>query len=184
MTTDLDDIVGNDLEPDERARLERVNALLDQAGSPPELSPALERAPGPPSPRVIPFPRRYRYTALGASVVVACALFGLGYLAGGAGGKKPVQTIALSGVSQATGELDVFERDAAGNRPTELSANGLPAGRYELWLTRDGKLAEPCGAFVVAGGTTTVSLNAPYEPTSFDGWAVVPAGKQAPVLTS
>jgi hypothetical protein len=43
--TDLDDLVGDDLEPRERARLERVHALLQQAGPPPELPPALEQAP-------------------------------------------------------------------------------------------------------------------------------------------
>ena len=64
--TELDDLVGNDLEPGERARLERVHALLGRASPPPELPPALERAPEPPLARVIPFPRRYRYTALSA----------------------------------------------------------------------------------------------------------------------
>ena len=37
--TDLTDIVGDDLEPGERERLERVHALLERAGPPPELSP-------------------------------------------------------------------------------------------------------------------------------------------------
>ena len=111
---------------------------------------------------MIPFPRRYRYTALAAAVVAACALFGVGYLAGGAGGTEPVRTVAMSGASQATAELDLFEKDAAGNWPMELRVSGLPEGRYELWLTRDGKLAEPCGAFAVAAGETTVPLNAPY----------------------
>ena len=46
--TELDDLVGNDLEPGERARLARVHALLEQAGPPPEVPPALERAPEPP----------------------------------------------------------------------------------------------------------------------------------------
>jgi len=183
--SDLDDLVGNDLEPGERARLERVHALLEQAGPPPELSPPLAAAPPPPAARVIPFPRRYRYTALAAAVVAACALFGLGYLAGGAGGPEPLRTVTMSGASQATAELDLFEKDAAGNWPMKLRVSGLPEGRYELWLTRGGKLAEPCGAFAVAAGETTVPLNAPYALKGGDvGWVVVPSGGTAPVLTT
>lgn len=182
--TDLHDIVGNDLEPGERARLERVHALLERAGPPPELPPALERVSEPPVARVIPFPHRYRYTALAAAVVAACALFGIGYLAGGAGGSDPVRTVAMSGATQATAELDLFEKDAAGNWPMELRVSGLPEGRYELWLTREGKLSEPCGAFAVAAGETTVPLNAPYSLKAFDGWVVVPAGEKTPVLTT
>ena len=182
--TELDDLVGNDLEPGERARLERVHTLLGQAGPPPELPPALQRAPEPPAARVIPFPRRYRYTALAAAVVAACALFGVGYLAGGAGGSEPVRTVAMSGPNQATADLDLFEKDAAGNWPMELRVSGLEPGRYELWLTRGDKLAESCGAFAVAAGETTVPLNAPYSLRDFDGWVVVPAGETTPVLTT
>ena len=69
----------------------------------------------------------------------------------------------MCGAGQATAELELFEKDEAGNWPMELRVCGLPAGRYELWLTRDGKLAEPCGAFAVAAGETTVPLNAPYR---------------------
>jgi hypothetical protein len=182
--TDLNDLVGDELEPGERARLERVHALLERAGPPPELPAALAHAPEPPAARVIPFPRRYRFTALAAAAVAACALFGLGYLAGGAGGSDPVRTVAMSGANQATAQLAVFEKDTAGNWPMELTVDGLPEGRYELWLTRGGKLAEPCGAFAVAAGETTVPLNAPYTLRAFDGWVVVPAGEQTPVLTT
>jgi hypothetical protein len=182
--TDLRDIVGDDLEPGERERLERVHALLERAGPPPELSPAVASAPEPPKARVIPFPRRYRYTALAAAAVAAFALFGLGYLAGGGGGPDPLQTVAMSGPGQATAHLDVFEKDAAGNWPMELRVSGVPNGTYELWLTRDGKLAESCGVFAVASGETTVPLNAPYKLRTFDGWVVVPAGEREPVLTT
>jgi hypothetical protein len=182
--TELDDLVGDDLEPGARARLERVHALLQQAGPPPELPPALEHAPESPAARVIPFPRRYRYTALAAAVVAACALFGVGYLVGGAGGNEPVRTVAMSGATEATAQIALFEKDAAGNWPMELSVSGLPEGRYELWLTREGKLAEPCGAFAVAAGETTVPLNAPYSLKAFDGWVVVPSGSTTPVLTT
>ncbi len=181
---DLNEILGDDLEPGERERLERVHALLAEAGPPPELPPALEHAPEPPAAVVVPFPRRYRYTALAAAVAAAVALFGVGYLVGGGGGTEPLRTISMSGTNQAAAELDVFEKDAAGNWPMELRVSGLAPGRYELWLTRGGKLAEPCGAFAVAAGETTVPLNAPYALRDFDGWVVVPSGATAPVLTT
>ena len=37
MTPDFDELVGTDLEPGERARLERVHELLIAAGPPPDL---------------------------------------------------------------------------------------------------------------------------------------------------
>ena len=90
----------------------------------------------------------------------------------------------MSGANQATAELDLFEKDAAGNWPMEIRVSGLPEGRYELWLTREGKLAEPCGAFAVAAGETTVPLNAPYTLKGDVGWVVVPSGATTPVLTT
>ena len=182
--SDVRDIVGDDLEPGELELLERVHALLERAGPPPELSPGVAAAPEPPAARILPFPRRYRYTALAAAAVAAFALFGIGYLVGGGGGPDPLQTIAMSGPAPASAELDLFEKDAAGNWPMELRVSGLPAGTYELWLTRNGNLAEPCGAFAVASGETTVPLNAPYKLKSFDGWVVVPSGDHEPVLTT
>ena len=50
----------------------------------------------------------------------------------------------------------------------ELRVSGLEPGTYELWLTRDGALEAPCGAFVVAEGETTVPLNAPYVLKDFE----------------
>ena len=53
-----------------------------------------------------------------------------------------------------------------------LEVSGLPAlptgQSYTLWLTKDGKLAESCGSFVVGDGTTKVPLNAPYKLKQFD----------------
>ncbi|MCZ7590079.1 MAG: hypothetical protein M5U27_14740 [Gaiella sp.] len=181
---DLNQIVGDELDTAERERLGRVHALLEQAGPPPELSPALARAPEPPAARVIPFPWRYRSTVLAAAAVAALALFGLGYLAGGGGGQDPVRTVAMTGTAPASATLDLFAQDAAGNWPMELRVSGLPAGLYELWLTRGDELAEPCGSFAVADGETTVPLNAPYGLRDFDGWVVVPAGETTPVLTT
>ena len=181
---DLRDLVGDELEPEELERLGRVHALLEQAGPPPELPPSIAHAPAPPSERVIPFPRRYRYGALAAAAILAVALFGAGYLVGGGPDPEPVEQLAMQGVGGATAELDLFAKDEAGNWPMELRVSGLAPGTYELWLTRDGALAAPCGAFAVAGGETTVPLNAPFKLKEFDGWVVVPTGDKTPVLTT
>ena len=66
----------------------------------------------------------------------------------------------------------------------ELHVKGLPAGTYELWLTRDGELAEPCGAFAVAGSETSAVLNAPYRLKEFGGWVVVASGEREPLITT
>ncbi|MBA2294374.1 MAG: hypothetical protein H0W16_04500 [Actinobacteria bacterium] len=182
--TDLRDLVGDDLEPGERERLQRVHELLDRVGPPPELSPGLQARPDPPRASVIPLPRRYRFTALAAAAVVAASLFGVGYLVGAAGDAVPVRTLAMSGAGGASATLDLFAEDAAGNWPMELEVRDLAPGDYELWLTRDGKLAAPCGDFVVAGEKTTVPLNAPYRLRRFDAWVVVENGKTKPVLTT
>jgi hypothetical protein len=53
----------------------------------------------------------------------------------------------------------------------------LPGGKtYELWLTRDGKLADSCGVFVTGSGTTEVPLNAPFDLRRYDGWVIVRTG--------
>ena len=181
---DIHDLVGDDLEPDEGERLERLDAMLRQAGPPPELPPSLAKAPAPPSARVIPLPRRYRYTTLAAAALLAVALFGAGYLAAGGPGQKPVETLTMRGAPGAGAELALFEKDEAGNWPMELTVSGLEPGSYELWLTRDGELAASCGSFAVAGGETTVPLNAPFPLKEFDSWVVVAAGHDAPVLTT
>ena len=181
---DVRDLVGDDLERGELERLGRVHAMLERAGPPPELPPALVQAPEPPSARVIPFPRRYRFTALAAAVIVGAVLFGAGYLAAGGPDPSPVETVVMHGAGGATAELALFSKDEAGNWPMELSVSGLDAGSYELWLTRGGELAEPCGAFLVSGEETTVPLNAPYVLRDFDGWVVVPTGGEDPALTT
>lgn len=182
--TDLRELLGDDqLDRGERERLERVHAMLERAGPPPELPPSLARAPEPPKARVIPFPKRYRFTALAAAAIIALSLFGLGYLVGGGPEESPVRTVVMTGAGEARAELDVFSMDEAGNWPMELRTDGLADGTYELWLTRDGELAESCGSFAVHG-ETTVPLNAPFRLREFDGWVVVPVGGDRPVLTT
>ncbi len=43
--SDVRDLIGDDVGPDELERLQRVHTLLVQAGPPPSLSPGLARPP-------------------------------------------------------------------------------------------------------------------------------------------
>ena len=176
------------VDPDdpERDRLEEVHRLLVAAGPLPELPPRLEHAPPEPKANVIAFPRR-RNTAIAAIAIAACVLFGVGYAIGGRDKPpEPVQTVAMTGPSGATASLALMAIDRAGNWPMTIAVKGLaplPKGkRYALWLTKDGKLADPCGTFVVGAGTTEVPLNAPYKLKEYDGWVVVRSGTKQPFL--
>jgi hypothetical protein len=179
--SDVRDLVG-DVEPEELQRLQHVHDLLEQAGPPPSLSPGLARPPAPGA-KVIAFPRRYRYLAAVAAAAAAVVLFGIGYLVGD-NGPDSVRTVAMSGAGGATAALEIYDKDSSGNWPMRLRVNGLAAGRYVLWLTRGGRLAESCGSFAVASGDASVPLNAPYRLRDFDGWVVARAGSSQPVLTT
>jgi hypothetical protein len=135
---------------------------------------------------VIGLPRR-RATAIFVVATAAAALFAFGYTIGGRDRPPdPIQTVAMSGGGGATASIDLFARDAAGNWPMTLNVSGLaplPEGQtYALWLTHQGKLADPCGTFAVAAGTTSVPLNAPFRLKEYDGWVVVRSGTTGPVL--
>lgn len=172
---------GDDLAPEERERLRQAHELLTRAGPPPELPPTLETPPALEATRVIPLSRRYRFAAVAAAAAAAVVLFGLGYLVGGSSSGEPavVRTVEMTGQGGAAASLAVLAEDEAGNWPMELTVSGLeplPAGQsYELWLTRDGELAESCGSFSVSGPETVVTLNAPYRLSDFTGWVVTRA---------
>lgn len=181
--TDLNDIIDfDDLDANERERLERVHALLVQAGPPPELSPALAKPGAPPEPaRILEFPRRRQRVLLLAAAAVAAVAFGVGYLAGHA---KPTTFNAQRVVDMhapragnALAVLRIAKRDAGGNWPMRISVSGLPqqtqrTAYYELWLTRKGRPSESCGIFRVHGNTTTINLSVPYSFKGVSGWVV------------
>jgi hypothetical protein len=184
-TPDFEELVGSDLPPEERERLLRVHDLLVQAGPPPDLT---TDAP------IIPLrPRRRRYALLALAAALAVAMFFAGALVGHRRAGPSVDfNVAMQGTpaaADASASLAVFELDGAGNWPMEMTVNGLPPaenGRpYELWLTKDGRLAALCGSFRTdANGWARVPMNAPYKFTDFDGWVVVEEGTQAPLLTT
>jgi hypothetical protein len=176
VTPDFDELIGPDVDPAERERLRRAHEALLVAGPPPELPPGLAH------PRA---QRRYRrpLLLLAAALAVGAAFLG-GWLAGSAGGEEPDFTLGMEGTPAAvaaTAQLDVYPIDDAGNWPMKMHVSGLPDGRYELVLTRDGKPVASCGRFLVHGATLAW-LNAPYKLRAFDGWAVVRPGSSRILL--
>lgn len=184
--------------PEEELRLRKVHDLLVQAGPPPDLPPALERAPSGGA-EILQFPllprRRVALTAVLAAALALMA-FGGGYLTGNSKSKgssfEGGRVVALRGQTSALAILRVARRDSAGNWPMQLEVTGLPrqADRdayYELWLTKGGRPAEPCGTFRVNGKTTRVRFTVPYDFSKTDGWAVTRqsgSSRPGPVLLS
>ena len=183
MTPDFDELVGNDLSPTERERLEQVHQLLIAAGPPPD-----------PTSNVVPLPARKTHGRLIALVAaLAIAAFALGAaLVDGSSPRSVDFTESMHGTSaapDATASLAVFEVDAAGNWPMEIDIRGLPptsSGRpYQLWLTRDGKRDALCGGFLTDdNGRASVPMNAPYRFDDGIGWMIVEEGTKTPLLTT
>lgn len=196
---DLDDLLGGGLAPAERERLLRTHELLRAAGPPPELPPKLRTPPGSPPPaELVDFPRGYPRRRLAASVVIAAALalaaFGGGYLVAhesadpGFAIDFALPMVGTPAAPDARASLEVGERDEAGNWPMRMTVWNLPErpnlGRYELALTRDGKIAVSCGFFTVQGEKTVVFLNAPYRLRQYDTWVVTREGSTRILLES
>ena len=181
MRPEFDDLIGTDIEPGERARLERVHDLLVAAGPPPEL----------PQSRPVELPRRRRGALLAIAAAIAIAAFAMGaaLVGGGRSVDFVVPMAATAAVPGATASLAVFDLDPAGNWPMELTVAGLtPRGDdrpFQLWLTRKGEREALCGAFVTnADGSAVVLMNAPYRFDEYDGWVVVEKGSETPLLTT
>ena len=177
---DFRDLVGEDLTPEERDRLEQVHELLIAAGPPPELPPALaEPSTELDEPIGLPCCRTGAVLALAAALALAAFLGG--FIAGRTNGDNfnSVRAIPMHGVGAAqaaSGTIDLGQLDSQGNWPLQVKVSHLPTppknGYYEMFLTRHGKIAATCGTFNVHGSTATVRLNAPYNLGRFDGWVV------------
>jgi hypothetical protein len=177
---DFDELLGGeDLSPEERARLRHAHDLLVQAGPPAELPPALSEPPATGG-SVRFLPRRRRFATLLVAAALVLVAFGAGFLVAHRGrGSSVAFTVSMHGTTRApaaVASLEVLEVDRAGNWPMRMRVRGLKqlpkGGYYELYLTRDGKLGPQCGTFRVHGGTTEVPLNAPYVLKKFNGWVV------------
>jgi hypothetical protein len=183
MRPDFDELVGGDLEPAERARLERVHELLIAAGPPPASAPT---AP------IELRPRRRRGALLAIAAALAVSAFALGAALVDASSRPVDFAVSMEGTpaaTAATASLVVYDVDAAGNWPMELTVERLPpaeSGRpYELWLTRGGELDALCGGFLTdENGSATVPMNAPYAFDDSVGWVVVEKGTTTPLLTT
>jgi hypothetical protein len=180
---EFDDLVADDVPEGERARLARVHALLVAAGPPPELSPALEQAPGHDdrSADVVPFlPRRRRGLSLAAAATVGVLAFVGGSLWGQQQNSfSSVRSVEMHGVGgvKARAAIEIADEDAGGNWPMRVRVRGLqPLPKtqyYELWLTRKGEPIASCGTFNTRpGDKTEIRLNVAYRLKRFDGWAV------------
>lgn len=182
MSDRFDELVGEVADHEERDRLRRVHELLVSVDPPADVIAA-----------PIPLrPRRPRRLALLAAALAGLALFGAGYLVGEAGEPDALRVIEMTGVGQARGasaEIELLPEDAAGNWPMNVVLRGLEPSRdrsdwYELWLTRGGKLAAPCGRFIVQAGRNEVTLSVPYRLRRYDGWVVTRRGSNEPLLTT
>jgi hypothetical protein len=185
----IDDGVG--LDDVERARLRRVHELLLQVGPPPEVAPELRQPPTEEPVRLLQ--RRRRAPLALAAAAIALAVFGAGYLVGDRAAAPGVErTIAMEGAASApaaSAAIELLEEDDAGNWPMRVRLRGLEPSEdredfYELWLTRDGELAESCGRFTIHEGVTEVTLSVPYRLRGFDGWVVTRRGSDEPLLTT
>ena len=192
---------GDDLTPEEEARLRRVHELLVSAGPPPDLSPELHAPPvaGDADPPEVAFLlRRRRGLAAVVALAAALAAFAGGYAFGHAKAKPSqfaaVRTVPMHGTAGKRGVIRIAAADEVGNWPMLVEVTGLPQqasprAYYELWLTRNGKPVASCGYFRVHDKTTRVRFTVPYRFSRFDGWVVTeqPARVRTPgrvVLTT
>jgi hypothetical protein len=190
---------GDDLSPEEAARLQRVHDLLVEAGPPPELPPHLLQEPDPEGGRrdnVVGLPRRRTGMLLG----IAAALVLTAFLGGFVYGTRhapfdeagSVQMHSTVPASQASAVIHVGKADSAGNWPLKVDVENLPelpkGQYYEMFLSRGAdQRAASCGTFRVSGSQDDIRLNAPYRLNTFNGWIVTrekPGSAKHPVVLS
>ena len=187
----FDELVGDDLDPRDRDRLHKVHELLLVAGPPPDFTSEHEVPEATATVHVLPRRSRGAIALLAAAITVL--VFALGYLSGARsddpGTFEVVGMTGLGAAQDASARLEIFDVDEFGNWPMLLETKGLRPLRdgrlYELWLTKNGRLAEPCGRFAAEkDGVTVVPLNAPYRLDEYDSWVVVKQGSDAALLTT
>jgi hypothetical protein len=191
MTDQFDELVGEIEDPVERDRLRRVHQLLLSVDPPPEASPALREPPAAEPVRLVPRRRRTALALLAAAL--AATAFGAGWLASARSDDVQAEAvIPMAGTAQAAGataSIELLPQDESGNWPMNVLVRGLTPSRdrsdyYELWLTKDGKLADPCGRFTVHTGLTKIVLSVPYGLRKYDGWVVTRHDSDVPLLAT
>ena len=176
---DFHELVGNDLDPAERERLERVHDMLIAAGPPPELPQELAEPPSPES-KLVDLARRRIRTGLLLAATIVLAAFAAGYLLGmrgessSSGSFTTVKTAVLGKSPERLAVVRIGQIDENGNRPMIVNVDGLDRLKegdyYTLFMTRKGKPIVTCGTFNVSDeGVTTVRLSVAYDLERFDG---------------
>jgi hypothetical protein len=190
---------GDDLSPEEAARLQRVHDLLIEAGPPPELPPHLLQEPDPEGGRrdnVSGLPRRRTGMLLGIAAALVLTAFLGGFVYGtrhapfNESFSVPMHSTVAGSPAKAL--IHVGKVDSAGNWPLKLDVENLPelpkGQYYEMFLSRRAdQRAASCGTFRVSGESTDVRLNAPYRLNTFNGWIVTrekPGSEKHPVVLS
>jgi hypothetical protein len=192
MTPDFRELVGDDLMPEERQELERVDELLRSVPAPPaeiprSLNEAVDRIS---AHRAFWTPRRIAAVAA-AAAVLAVASFGVGRWSG-LGSPEYARAVPLQPTENARGASGVIKmgsRDEdSGNWTLELDVAGLPklAGDdyYVLWLARNGEYAATCGTFNVGEGETKIEMTVSYRLGEYDAWVVSRHEDDSPWLLS
>ena len=171
------DLVGDDLSPEEGARLERVHDMLIAAGPPPELPPELQEVPSErPVATPIVLPRRRVGAAIALAATIALVAFLGGFIAGHSGAGDSFQSVrnVTLGNGQAKAVVRFAPKDANGNTTMDVKVENLrPLPRrdyYVLLMTKNGKPVVECGTFNLRrGGPTTFKFTVAYDPADFDG---------------
>jgi len=170
-------LVGDDLSPEEGARLERVHDMLIAAGPPPELPPELQEVPSErPVATPIVLPRRRVGAAIALAATIALVAFLGGFIAGHSGAGDSFQSVrnVTLGNGQAKAVVRFAPKDANGNTTMDVKVENLrPLPRrdyYVLLMTKNGKPVVECGTFNLRrGGPTTFKFTVAYDPSDFDG---------------
>ena len=176
---DFRELVGNDLSPQERERLERVHEMLIAAGPPPELPHELADPPRPEG-KLVELARRRLRTGLVLAAAIVIAAFAVGYLLGARGEGSSsdsipsAKTAVLGDKPDRLAVVRIGQVDEDGNRPMVVSVDGLDhlsdGDYYTLFMTRNGKPVVTCGTFNVSDkGVTTVRFTVAYDLERFDG---------------
>ena len=182
---DLNELVGDELSPDELGQLRKVDALLRRVPAPPHDVPASLTAAVAEVPLAARRERRGRRVALALAfaAVLAAASFGIGHWVGSS--FDSAYTVDMAPTASAPGAaavVQVGERDeGSGNVELLVDVSGLPDlgpdDYYALWLEQDGEWAATCGYFAVGEGETSVRMTVSYDFGDFDAWIISAADR-------
>jgi Anti-sigma-K factor rskA len=183
---DFHELVGEEIGPEDRAELERVDALLRAAGPPPaEIPSSLTRKVEQIGTRSV-WTWRRSALAVAVAATVAALFFGVGRWTGeDEVAYRTAIPMQPTSNTRAEGLIKVGQKDANGNWKIHLEVKGLPPlsgdDYYVLWLAKDGKYAATCGGFNVRGDTV-VDMTASYRLSDYDAWVISEAREDAPWL--